>query len=115
MIKILILRPDIVHLQLDPPNMKLRNKLGQRFNVQQLTSKQIRGLLSEYKFAQPKITEMDQDTRSTYYDKLSRLVNVANKTKMLRLLHGDVYTAERMLRFGMTENDKCRRCLKKKL
>ncbi len=29
---------------------------------------------------------------------------------MLRLLQGDVYCAERMYRFGMTQNDRCRRC-----
>jgi hypothetical protein len=29
---------------------------------------------------------------------------------MLRLLYGDVYCAERTFRFGLSENDKCRRC-----
>jgi hypothetical protein len=33
-----------------------------------------------------------------------------NKCKMLRLIHGDVYCAERLFRFVMSDNDKCRRC-----
>jgi hypothetical protein len=36
--------------------------------------------------------------------------NVQNKTKFLRLLHGDVYTAERLKRFKMADSDICRRC-----
>jgi len=30
-----------------------------------------------------------------------------------RLLHGDVYFAERLYRFGLSESDRCKRCFEK--
>lgn len=32
---------------------------------------------------------------------------------MLRLLHGDIYTADRLVRFGLSDSDLCRRCFEK--
>jgi len=48
-----------------------------------------------------------------YYQKIGKISNVANKNRMLRLLQGDVYCGDRLVRFGMTESDRCRRCFEK--
>ncbi len=37
-------------------------------------------------------------------------MSVQNKSRMLRLLYGDVYCAERTFRFGLSDGDICRRC-----
>ena len=41
---------------------------------------------------------------------ISRLTNTKLKSILLRCLHGDVYSRERMFRFGMVEDGKCQRC-----
>ncbi len=100
--------------QIALPVAKLRNKAGQWLTVNHLTSKVIRETLFEKLILiQPKITIMDDHTKAAYYNNLSKLINMPNKTKMLRLLQGDVYTAERLKRFGMSNSDICRRCFGK--
>jgi hypothetical protein len=95
-------------------NNKLRNKLGQWYEVEQLTSSAIRNLLFEPKtLPKPKIVELDNDVGAAYFYKLNKLTSIPNKSKMLRLLYGDVYTAERLKHFGMSETDRCRRCFEK--
>ena len=42
--------------------------------------------------------------------KLSTLTNSRLKTVLLRCLHGDVYSKDRMFRFGMTDDRMCPRC-----
>ena len=42
---------------------------------------------------------------------INKLTNVRLKTVMLRVMHGDIYCASRMKKFGMTDNDQCPRCL----
>ena len=41
---------------------------------------------------------------------INKLTNVRLKTVMLRVMHGDIYCASRMKKFGMTDNDQCPRC-----
>jgi len=93
------------------PNNRLMDKQGRWLQVTQLNSKTIREILyNSNNIAQPKITTLDENIKITYLKNIGRLRNVANKTKMLRLLHGDVYTAERRVLFNMSDSDRCRRC-----
>ena len=42
--------------------------------------------------------------------KLSKLTSSRHKNTILKISHGDVYTREKLLRFGMTDSDTCPRC-----
>ena len=42
--------------------------------------------------------------------KVNKLRCVKAKSFALRLLHGDVYTGTRLLKFGLTDTDRCPRC-----
>jgi hypothetical protein len=44
------------------------------------------------------------------YYKIAKIRNVPNRTKVLRLIHGDVYCGVRRKKFKMTDNDTCGRC-----
>ncbi len=95
-------------------NLKIMDKAGKWLNAVQTTSKKIRDIFFEKeRLCYPKITWIDNELLAPYYTKISKLSNIANKTKILRLLHGDVYTADRLVRFGMSDSDKCRRCFGK--
>jgi hypothetical protein len=96
------------------PNNKVRDKNGQWLEIKLLTSKKLREIVFENNdIVKPKIAMMTEDQALTFYSKISKLLSIPNKTKMLRLAHGDVYTAERRVRFGLTESDTCRRCFQK--
>jgi exonuclease III len=96
------------------PSYKLRDKNGTWLAARGLTSQKIRDILSEPNLiVTPKIMLLEEDVQLMYYSKLARLLNIANRTKILRLLQGDVYTAERMKRFNMSDTDRCRRCFAK--
>lgn len=47
---------------------------------------------------------------ATYCYRISKLTSTQNKTYLLRALHGDIYTKERQLRFGLSLDDSCPRC-----
>jgi hypothetical protein len=100
--------------QHEVPIGKLRYRDGRWIAGKLLPSKKIREMLfgNDY-IAQPKILVMDEYQVTTLYKNIAKLINVPNKTKMLRLIHGDVYTAERRVRFGMDNCDTCRRCFMK--
>jgi hypothetical protein len=57
-----------------------------------------------------KLLDMDADTAAKLLNKINRIVNIPNKTKLLRLLHGDVYCGTRLVKFGLSEIDQCIRC-----
>ncbi len=86
---------------------------GRWVNEQMLTSKLIRNILFDRKLASPKITLIEDAAKVGYYKKLSKIINIQNKSRMLRLLYGDVYCGERLVRFGMSQNDRCRCCFQK--
>jgi hypothetical protein len=91
-------------------SQKLRDKLGRWVDDTAVTSKAIREMFGDQKVGSPKIIMMSDAERDYYFRKLNKIVNVQNKSRMLRLLYGDVYCAERTFRFGLGESDKCRRC-----
>ncbi len=53
---------------------------------------------------------LDNDSGHTISSAICKIKNVPNKTKMLRLLHGDVYCGAGIKKFSMSDNDCCIRC-----
>ena len=45
-----------------------------------------------------------------FFYQLNRLSSTRHKNMILRYLHGDIYTKERLFRFGMTDSPICPRC-----
>jgi hypothetical protein len=79
--------------------------------VAQLTSRQIRLILWHEKcITVTKLLNQTEDSANLLYSKLVKLRNVPNKTKILRLIHGDVYCGTRLYKFGLAESDRCIRC-----
>jgi hypothetical protein len=101
-----------------PPNpnqmLQLRSAGGTWLNPGRLSSKEIRATLKgENNIALPRLLHLDDDIMTPYYRSIKKLQNVKNKARLLRLLHRDVYCGERLVKFGMSENDRCTRCFKK--
>jgi hypothetical protein len=57
-----------------------------------------------------KLLQLTEESAPLLYNKISKLKSVQNKTKLLRLLHGDVYCGARLYRFGLLDSDRCIRC-----
>ena len=53
---------------------------------------------------------MSPNETLNYMDKVRRLTSVRHRNIILRCLHGDIYTNERMARFGMREDPVCNFC-----
>lgn len=45
-----------------------------------------------------------------YFDKLNRLTSTNHKMILLKVLHGDIYTNERLFRFGLSNSELCVLC-----
>jgi len=76
-----------------------------------LTSRQIRKLVWEEQcIVDTKLMRLDADTAPMLYGKITKLRNIQNKSKLLRLLHGEVYSGNRLFRYGLAETDRCIRC-----
>jgi hypothetical protein len=89
---------------------KLRDNTGRWLEATAISSKNLRDLFFSKNLCQLKITNMNDDEKFAFFKKIGKIVNVSNKSRMLRLLYGDVYCAERTFRFGLSDNDKCKRC-----
>jgi hypothetical protein len=89
---------------------KLRDQGGRWIDNHVISSRKLRELVFSPKGTEPKITQMSESEKSLYFKKLSKIVSVVNRSRMLRLLYGDVYCAERTFRFGLSESNICRRC-----
>jgi hypothetical protein len=57
-----------------------------------------------------KLINMTEDVATALYRQINSIVSTRNKTNMYRLLHGDVYSGTRLVRFGLSEIDRCIRC-----
>jgi len=101
---------------IEPPDSEtglyLYNSSGRQWlRPAQLTSKQIRLCLWDDKYiTQTKLLRLTDDGAVKLYHKLDKLKNVQNKSKLLRLLHGDVYCGAKLYRYGITDTDRCIRC-----
>jgi hypothetical protein len=93
-------------------NIYLYSEPLARWNrVELMSSRQIRlTLTNEICLTETKLIRLQADTAAVLYKKIAKLRNTANKAKLLRLIHGDVYCAARTYRFGLTDSDRCIRC-----
>jgi len=90
----------------------LYEAVGRRWQrAEIMSSRQIRNtLFKDSCIFETKLTNMAPERATALYNKIAKLRNIANKTKLLRLLHGDVYCGSRLYRFGLSETDRCIRC-----
>jgi hypothetical protein len=77
------------------------------------TSLMIRQVLyPESLIVNPKLFNINitDEHASKLYSKIHKIGSLINRTKLLRLIHGDVYCGSRTYRFGLTDSDRCIRC-----
>jgi hypothetical protein len=80
-------------------------------NVATNTSSKLRQVI--YKktlITDTKACQFDPGGALALYSKLRKISSIALRTKMLRLIHGDVYCGVRLVKFGLSEIDTCIRC-----
>jgi hypothetical protein len=53
---------------------------------------------------------MSPNESLNYFDKINRLSCVQNKAMFLKVLHGDIYTNDRLHKFGLRDNPLCDKC-----
>ena len=46
----------------------------------------------------------------TWCHRIRKLTSVRHQSSLLRAAHGDTYTKDRLMRFGLSDNDRCDRC-----
>jgi hypothetical protein len=92
---------------------KIKELQGRWADGSSLSSKKYRELIFGRAMTNPKIILLDDEKKQSFYLKLSKLINIQNKSRILRLLYGDVYCGERLVRFGLSDNDRCKRCFDK--
>jgi hypothetical protein len=79
-----------------------------------ITSRKIRLLTRDTELiTNTKLTTLTPDKAASLYKNTNRLRSTQNKTKILRLIHGDVYCGVRLKKFKMSEIDTCIRCFEK--
>ena len=85
---------------------------GKILSWSQVTSKMIReSNIAPITITSPKMTSgQDSDSCIRLGNIINSLTNSKLKSILLRCLHGDVYSKERMLRFGMVSDNICVRC-----
>jgi len=57
-----------------------------------------------------KLMPLTIDDATTLYSKIKKISSIQLRTKILRLIHGDVYCGTRLVKFKMSDNDRCVRC-----
>jgi len=57
-----------------------------------------------------KTCQFENDTAIRVYKKIKRIGSIPLRTKVLRLIHGDVYCGTRLVKFGLANDDTCIRC-----
>ncbi len=54
-----------------------------------------------------KLINLDEDVALRLLSRVNKIISIPNRTKFLRLLHGDVYCATRLVQFGLSTIDRC--------
>ena len=54
--------------------------------------------------------ELSNSESLTWCHRISKLTSTGHKNTILRIAHGEIYTREKLFRFGLEDNDKCPRC-----
>jgi hypothetical protein len=87
---------------------------GQKKNMvraAQLNSKCIRQMLNPTKILNTtKRIDTSIDNAQCIYNKVCSIRSIQSRTKILRLIHGDVYCGARLKKFKLSDNDRCLRC-----
>ncbi len=92
-----------VHL-FDPHRMNM-------FAIAQLPSRNIRNMLNPTKaLNNTKFLTTTAEESVNIYNKIKKIGSIQNRTKILRLIHGDVYCGARLKKFKLSDNDRCHRC-----
>lgn len=87
------------------------NTAGSWLRTESLSNRAIRELIEGGKcILNTKLTQLQESEAPALFAKIAKIRNVPNKTKLLRLMHGDVYCGVRRKKFQMTDNDSCGRC-----
>jgi hypothetical protein len=77
----------------------------------QLHSRNIREMLEPRKYLNDtKQLHTTTDNARNIYSKIANIKSTQSKTKLLRLVHGDVYCGSRLKKFRLSDNDRCHRC-----
>ena len=80
-------------------------------NVLALKSKQIKLILTTEKLlTNTKMLNVTNDVAARVYANIKKIKSIQSRTRLLRLIHGDVYCGSRLKKFNMTDNDRCHRC-----
>jgi hypothetical protein len=93
-------------------NHHLYDSSGYRWlNVAVNTSSKLRQMIyNKTVITDTKAFQFDPGGALTLYSKLRKISSIALRTKMLRLIHSDVYCGTRLVKFGLSEIDTCIRC-----
>jgi len=99
---------DIIQLR----NHMLYDSTGYKWvNAAKLTSRQIRNLCYKTELiTNTKSGQFDPAEAVALYKKVSKISSVTLRTKILRLIHGDVFCGTKLVRSGLAEIDTCIRC-----
>jgi hypothetical protein len=105
--------PHIDHGGQMPINLHIYNSTFRKWeNVATKKSSSIRRLLyEETVLPQTKMLEFENtEVALSLFKKIKGIKSMPLKTKMLRLIHGDIYCGTRLVRFHLSEMDTCIRC-----
>ncbi len=87
------------------------NESNKWSNLAIARSSDIRKLLhKDIVINQTKLNTFGINDATLLYKKILKINSVSLRTKILRLIHGDVYCGTRLVKFGMSEFDTCIRC-----
>jgi len=104
---------NIEHRAQTPLNLHIYNEQYRKWeNIATLRSREIRNLLYGdtimLRTKKLEFTRVEQAQRT--YNKIKAIQSVPLKTKVLRLIHGDVYCGTRLVKFKLSDIDTCIRC-----
>jgi len=105
--------PHIDHGGQMPINLHIYNSKFRKWeNVAAHKSSSIRQLLYEDAvLPQTKMLDFENnEVARNLYKKIKGIKSIPLKTKMLRLIHGDIYCGTRLVRFKLSDIDTCTRC-----
>ena len=75
-----------------------------------VTSKQLRNEITELCTIEHFKIQVSKDEIKETLAKINKLNCVRMKSTYLRVLHGDVYTGTKLLKFGLSDTDQCGKC-----
>ena len=102
-----------IRARLEKKTFYLRSFLGKRFkSISSCTSKELRENLSDLApITQFKIgMTLSNSEAINFGNRLSKITNVRHKSVILRIAHGDIYTKDKLSRYGLADSNACPRC-----